>query len=200
MKRYKLIKEYPNSPKLGTVLLSIESEFYTIKPDNYPEFWQEFTPEKSFVTTDGTIIIEGDKFWLVDNKLNIFNRVFISDLYFNQNEYKHFSTIEKAKEYIISQIELPIENEIIKGEDVILYTLLVDKSNWMIGENSNSLKIFIRKKTKSVPTSDKWKYFRTEEERDNYLYNKIKIFSRDDIKEMFKSFISEFDLNFILSE
>lgn len=198
MKRYKLIKEYPNSPELGTVVLSVESEFYSIKPDNYPEFWKEFIPEKSFITEDGVIITEGDKIWIVESNLNINNRIFISDLYIYDNIRKIFSTIEKAKEYVVSLIELSIENETIKGEDIILYTLLIDKANYIIGETTTSLNLFIRDKTKSTIRSDKWKYFRTREERDNYLYNKIKIFSRDDIREMFGSFISEFDIEFIL--
>lgn len=200
MKRYKLIKEYPNSPKLGSIILNINSEFYSIKPDNYPEFWQEFIPEKSFISEDGVTITEGDKIWVVESNLSINNRIFISDLYIHDNIRKIFSTIEKAKEYVIFLIELPIENETIKGEDIVLYTLLLDRANYMIGETTTSLKLFTRDKTKSTIRSNKWKYFRTEKERDDYLYNKVKIFSRDDVKEMFKSFISEFDLNFILSE
>ncbi len=43
MKRYKLIKEYPGSVKLGTKILSDDCEFVT----NYPEFWEEII-EKNY--------------------------------------------------------------------------------------------------------------------------------------------------------
>lgn len=41
-KRYKLIKEYPNSPKLGTTFSVLEND----KIKNYPEFWQPISDIK----------------------------------------------------------------------------------------------------------------------------------------------------------
>lgn len=48
MKKYKLIKEYPGSPKLGTVINVLNEEGYTsvavghnIYPKRHPEFWEE---------------------------------------------------------------------------------------------------------------------------------------------------------------
>ena len=44
MKKFKLIKEYPRSPKLGTEIEIKESEVNTIK--TYPEYWQEIIEKK----------------------------------------------------------------------------------------------------------------------------------------------------------
>ena len=35
MKNYRLIKEYPGSPKLGNIIDNLENDWI----ENYPEFW-----------------------------------------------------------------------------------------------------------------------------------------------------------------
>ena len=39
--KYKLIKEYPGSPKVGTIITSVRSYYNDIKVEMYPEFWEE---------------------------------------------------------------------------------------------------------------------------------------------------------------
>jgi hypothetical protein len=58
MKKFKLIKEYPNSVDLGTVT-EIEYDRYGVQFAKYPEFWQEITepqvPEYVKCVNDGSI-------------------------------------------------------------------------------------------------------------------------------------------------
>ena len=57
MKKYKLIKEYPGSPKLG----SESFEWLGYKQSNYPDFWQEIVEKDyellSFKANDSTIVV-----------------------------------------------------------------------------------------------------------------------------------------------
>lgn len=69
MKKYKLIKEYPGSPNLGTELImkginSYHSQdgkkiFNGLQPENYPEFWEEIVEKDyeilSFKSDNGLI-------------------------------------------------------------------------------------------------------------------------------------------------
>jgi len=112
MKQYKLIKEYPGSPKLGTIVNhakgwgSYESYFdgnlvySTYAIENYPEFWQEIK-EPLFTTEDGVDIYEGDWYWYVYPKLkdraagNTAKKGFKPS-----SEYKYFSNRELAEKYL----------------------------------------------------------------------------------------------------
>jgi hypothetical protein len=76
MKQYKLIKEYPTSPPLGTILTLKENGWYQSGtsyahlPESieiFPEFWKEIK-EPLFTTEDGVDVYEGDEYWyIVDN-------------------------------------------------------------------------------------------------------------------------------------
>ena len=56
--RYRLVKEYPGSPKLGNIIDNLENDWI----ENYPEFWDDMTelPQKVkqplFTTEDGVDI------------------------------------------------------------------------------------------------------------------------------------------------
>jgi len=102
IKKYKLIKTYPTSPKLGSeVDVSADADPYKDFPDN----WEDITPVKLdiplFKTEDGVDIFEGDKVYFV----NITNQRFNIDICLQADLYKshllYFSTKEKAEEYIL---------------------------------------------------------------------------------------------------
>lgn len=79
MKKFKLIKEYPQSPNLNTIVTwREESMGYVyihptkqvlwgingINPEDYPEFWEEIS-KPLLVTEDGIDIHHGDPYWLM---------------------------------------------------------------------------------------------------------------------------------------
>lgn len=76
MKKFKLIKTYPNSLKLGTIVEEdMYGQFVTQKSEElhifqsedvikYPEFWEEIK-ELLFTTEDGKEIYERDKYYTV---------------------------------------------------------------------------------------------------------------------------------------
>lgn len=182
MKRYRLIRDYPNSPKLNSTVLSTESEFYSIKPDKYPEFWEEFESEKTFISEDGFTVFDCDSIWTIDDKFKLQHRTFTPE-YFNY-DLTYWKVRENAEKYLESLIEFPIENEIIKGENVILHPVLAH-GDWNLGETTTSFKQFVKSKTKSNPGSNKWKFFRTEKERDDYIHDHKPIYSRVNVGNMF---------------
>src|SRR5574343_1334807 len=70
--QYKLKKEYPGSPKLGTIIDNSNGFIDAIKPQNYSEFWEEIINEFSIIcikglgevtlyyNKDGICILRGD--------------------------------------------------------------------------------------------------------------------------------------------
>lgn len=71
-KKYKLIKEYPGSPKLGYISKShVDApdnahywDHIWFNPEDYPEFWEE-VKKPLFTTEDGVDVFEGDTVFLV---------------------------------------------------------------------------------------------------------------------------------------
>ena len=117
-KKYKLIKEYPGSLKLNTVIeigdetITIGNVQYLItssflksgiprtiwEAENYSEFWEELK-EKLFTTYDGVPIYEGDTYYFVSKYFDLY--VTENALSRNLSESsKYFSTEEAAKKYI----------------------------------------------------------------------------------------------------
>lgn len=108
--QFKLIKEYPNSEKAGTIF-TIDERGQYVKENplviiqeeeikNYPEFWEEVKECKPIlITEDGKEIYDNDKYWLVESDL-IITQV-ISDIEIRHTKLaKTFSTLKKAEEYI----------------------------------------------------------------------------------------------------
>ena len=78
-KRYRLIKEYPGSPKLGTIYKKVQSVYniycheYEVNKPYLPlsyfkdtEFWEELEKTPLFTTEDCVDIFDGDELWYVD--------------------------------------------------------------------------------------------------------------------------------------
>ena len=86
-KKYKLIKEYPNSPKLGSVIIDTNTNngakdcwfsedwgksgskaFFiprSTNPEKHPEFWELVKEKPLFITEDKVEIFNGDNYWFV---------------------------------------------------------------------------------------------------------------------------------------
>lgn len=195
MKIYELYKEYPESPKLGFIVNSSNSNYYKHHPEKWPEFWKEVKQKEVLcVTYEGDEIRKGDEYYFLQSEGNIVNTTAYHSLEFNN---PIFSKLENAQEYKIKSINLEIENETIKGEDIILYGVC-NKANWQTCETT-SVKLFYRN-TKS----ESWKYFRTPEERENYVFENKPRFSVKDILNInhdtrnldFKHFINFIKVNY----
>lgn len=119
MNSYKLIKEYPGSPTIGTIAKEdkIDYVYYYLEKDshtgigssiieNNPEFWKKV--EKLFTTEDGIDIYKGDTYWFLRKNYEPFIPTIDVAKDINPNFpqiQKHlgfitFSTREKAEEYV----------------------------------------------------------------------------------------------------
>jgi hypothetical protein len=109
--KYKLIKEYPRSPKLGVIVENQEFPHdgyfhhynFSIKIEEitlYPEFWAKVTEDSILFTThDGVPVFAGDKYYFITNG-------FRAVLSFGEDtgvfqSLNTFSTKEKADEFVI---------------------------------------------------------------------------------------------------
>ena len=115
MTKYKLIKEYPGSPKLNTIveehktrksLFVSKCNFAINHPYYFPEFWEEIDVKQFLFTTEDDVdIFEGDNFYstrkdcsgiIIKYKGNSFE---IASK--KHKDFVDFSTKEKAEEYIL---------------------------------------------------------------------------------------------------
>mgnify|MGYP003596180977 CR=1 FL=1 len=106
MKKFKLVREYPGSPKLGTIVESkmFNGQCFTDEPskryDMYPEFWQEVKPV--FISDDGVEMFVGDSYWanLADFSDVVMLEITDTTPKDNVLSFKRFSTKEAALKYI----------------------------------------------------------------------------------------------------
>ena len=110
MRKFKLIKKYPNSPELGyiiEILPGTNMYFYNgsqiCYSDEYPEFWEEIK-EPILTTEDGYEIFEGDKVYFVEIGEYLHKGCEIVNSYKNNyildKDFKFFKTKENAEKYI----------------------------------------------------------------------------------------------------
>ena len=117
--KYKLIKEYPGSPKLGYIDHlnktghNSQGEYVQSMYDTNPEFWEKVIEQPLFTSEDGVDIFKRDNIYWVN--INTFDKVncnkynddlgeiSIKSLLSKKYECKAvgFSTKEKAEEYIL---------------------------------------------------------------------------------------------------
>ena len=173
MKSYKLIKEYPGSPQLGKVIASTTFEWMTVQPQKFPEFWKEVDPMIAIKSKDGVDIYEGETFWRFNTNGTV-SRFIVNEYYLrNGVDGDVFSSREAAKAHLISEINIPLEDGVLTGCDVPLYSLL-SKANWEERETT-SLELWIR--MKMGRNTANWKYFRSKEAREAYICNNKPLFS-----------------------
>jgi hypothetical protein len=182
MKLYKKIKGYPGSAKVPEIIKQQDEYYYSEQPNLYPEFWEELKIGKVLLTSkDGVDIETNTQVFLVDDKLNI-HPIVIDERYANSDSI-FFTDVNKATEYINSLIEISIVNEVIKGENIPLYGCLITNS-YQLGDTT-SLALWKRMRQTNTKPSDKWKYFRTKDEREEYIHYNSFIYTRNTIKELF---------------
>lgn len=138
--KYKLIKEYPNSPKLNSIVEEdsngiffkrIGELIYLYTKDqikDYPEFWEE-VKEPLFITEDGKSVYVGDIYYTVFIKEDCIETFKVMGKWIAKelDEYtswskdcKYFSSKEAAEKYIEENKPLYSKKQVInilKGFD-----------------------------------------------------------------------------------
>lgn len=122
MKRYKLIKEYPGSPKLGFIInsnhLYYGQNYYIISgnimnPSKYPEFWEEVVERDfeilSFIHTQSSVIFNKCK----DGKF--------SSLNFDKGSGFEFHFLHQGNAFKIYSIKRLFDGEIFTIGDRVKY-------------------------------------------------------------------------------
>jgi len=122
MRRYKLIKKYPESPKMGTIIYEdslgqiIDDNICIYKDvDKYPEFWEEI---KVYCTTyDGVGKYIGETVWIINyNNLKLLGEIILdseSDIRGDSiSGYCWFSTKKAAVEYLRKNSKLYTEKDL----------------------------------------------------------------------------------------
>jgi hypothetical protein len=118
MVKYKLVKEYPGSLPLNSVVY--QSEYKTFGKhtykfilgndhfhyqsdhiENYPELWKEYL----FTTEDGVDIFKDDYYFPVEKGFYFLHEKQKNHHCTNEDKFCIFSTKEKAEEYIKSKLE-----------------------------------------------------------------------------------------------
>lgn len=172
---YTLIQEYPGSPKLGTIVTSKDNDYYKHTPYNYPSLWKKNKiGDVVCKSVDGVDLKEGDIAYYQTNS-NMIYSTHVTTFHFNSTHL--WASLEKLEQDLIQKINLNIENEIIKGEDIRLYGVLTT-GGWELDEIS-SKDLFYRYKR-----SEKWKWFRTKEEREEYIFRYKPRFSFKDVVDI----------------
>lgn len=186
MKGYKLIKEYPGSPQLGYILSGVCPEMFSIRPHLYPYLWENYESDKFDKLHDGSIAYIGDKVWTILDKSSM-NPISLTLTEYNFPFTRpYFRTQEEAILYRDLQIIITTEDGALIGENIPIYALLT-KGSWEQSETT-SLHLYRRELIKERPLSESWKYFKTKENRDNYIKNNKPIYSKNDIIYQLESF------------
>lgn len=144
MRKFELIQDYPSTLKLGDIatLVNEHDDFCRIDRNNtyqeslfknrvldFPKFWKEITESKIyfFKTDDGVLIHDGDTFYHVNLHFVIGKGRAIAYSEF-RDDYKHFSTKEKAEEYVEQNKPKYSENEVKKIKENIISKHETDKA------------------------------------------------------------------------
>ena len=93
---YKLIKEYPGSPKLGHIINDPNLG------ENWPEFYEKIEQDEPIlISDDGVKLYQSDNFWFIDPYWNIC-RGWISSSFKRKPELERglFSTKKAAEEFV----------------------------------------------------------------------------------------------------
>lgn len=177
MKSYKLIKEYPGSPLLGKVITDTSMQFMTIQPTRYPEFWEEIPNVVAIRSVDGIDLCEGQTCWIFNSNCTVTNFIISKSYLASGSDRQVFSSREAAEKHLIDEIDIRLEDDIVKGENIPIYSLL-PKANWDEKETT-SLELWIR--MKMGRNTANWKYFKSKDARDFFIKNRKPLFSMNDL-------------------
>ena len=179
LKKFKLIQAYPGSPEVGYTINSGNSMYYTYKPEQYPHLWEEINCDITIMANDGVLLGLGEEYYTIYDyehiKTNNVSEYGIQCSLRNNHE-KMFSTRKAAEEYLNSSICLELLDGIVEGENVTIYG--VCEGSFQTSEMSSlkmHKKLYGGKTTGHI--SDKWKWFKYEKSRTEYITYHKPIFS-----------------------
>lgn len=163
MKKYKLIKKYPGSPEIGTIVRqsdingyykTIDNPFeYTMyhfsNIDNHPEFWEEVKEEKPiYVSKVSNVKVYPDKdYWFIDYPIGYGSGTYsywmehykVKDFDLNVINPIAFETEKEAKDYCFRNQPLYTYNNV---KSVVLDIILMWDSSLYNRINHDDNKMF----------------------------------------------------------
>ena len=137
MRKFKLIKKYPNSENVGSVWTKRDiddyywyTNCYLIPEDveNNPEFFEEIIERPAlFVTEDGVEVFKDDNVhWVINGKYGYELRIcenHTKSSLLQGDIYKIFSSFEKAQEWILMNKPVLSINDVLQHIRIISGTL-----------------------------------------------------------------------------
>lgn len=124
--KYRLIKEYPGSPNIGTIHSDSKStEWLGLNVyEKHQEYWSKIEEQLSIITEDGVEMYNGDLHWVVLNQ-SMFET---SSIMWYFGTIKRFSTKELASEYLYNKVKVLTYDEI-----MFVFTELISKREFSDG-------------------------------------------------------------------
>jgi hypothetical protein len=166
--KYKVIKNIPNF-NIGDIINTKDNLGF--HPELYSDIFEKIVVTE-IKTMDDFIVEKYDEIYKIKEDFTIVK-------YFADDDSIIFKGFNNALNYVISNIYLEIENDILEKEDIPLFGVCC-KSNWQ-EHTTTSLELFQRT-CRNVKQSESWKYFRTEEKKKNYIEIFKPMYCLNDIK------------------
>jgi hypothetical protein len=180
MREYKLIKEYPGSPKIGKIVCEQEETTYYVEAgegdirifrketvENHPAYWAEV-----HMIIDGTRLLEGEIYWWV-SKIKDYSDP-IQKRYVEKNDFRNDRENDYHKKF-------KTEKEAIKYREE-----LVGKSVYGVYPMGLWVELDNIKSTETKCYGEKWKWFDTKEERENFIRENKPQFTKKDMLKFAK--------------
>ena len=169
--KYKAIVHTPFH-NIGDV---IDDKDYNWNPRKFPDLFEEVIIEFSDMSEDGFLLHEYDNCYYISDDFHVKPFSFqggITD--------KMFHTYSNAVDYINSLINIKLDDgEVVIGFVEKVYGVCTT-SSWQ-EETLDSLTLF-RKKIRGTGISPSWKFFKSEESREEYIKWNRPLYSLNDIK------------------
>jgi len=173
--KYKLIKTYPGSPKLGEVKYATDSIFYKDKPRGYPEYWEKLENLPTCTDEVGRSVELYDKVWIIEDgtivEVTLTPEVAEGIFFFSYGDAYSFLDDNIA----IMTMEGPVTG------DVPLYGIL-PKAQWQTVETTSGY--LYSRELKHPDSESPWIYFKSRESRTSYIEIYKPKYSLDQIQQL----------------
>lgn len=177
MPKYRLIKTYPGSPKLGEIRDATDPMFYKDKPRDYPEYWQKMEHLYTVEDQKGHPVELYGSVWMIRNEEVVEEKL---TPYNDTEPFWQFKMDALAE--LNRKISYEAEDGLVSGNQ-ILYGVL-PKAQW---ETVVTTSGHLWKRVVQGASTTAWKYFQSEGCRAEFIrYNKPQY----SLKAVIEAFIS----------